>query len=362
MSFRRMLVIESLVLALAAGAGAQELGLVGVRDQSPLDQLFLIPTPEGAATPSRSQIKADLSVTWSNTFVLSKAVRNWVVNYRAPGRHGLNRAEIGRLLALYPTTDLYMFDGELARLNLRLSYGITDTLQLTVGTTLQTQGGGFADSSIESFHGSFRFANAERDYFPQNHYQLFMRFGGHQLFVDGASANPVFGDTTCELKLRTRNRWHGWLSAVSMTVKAPTGSRGNLASSGRWDAQLAGHASRRLGPGWLHLDLAYTALGGIDNLPGFAVDNLWTFVAGYELWSPHRRVNWILQATAATSAFRGTTPSDLARPSYLILGGARVPAGRQGTLTFALVENVVELDNSADLVLHLGYSRAFGAD
>jgi len=144
-------------------------------------------------------------------------------------------------------------------------------------------------------------------------------------------------------------------------VKAPTGSRADLASSGSWDAQLAGYASRRVGPGWLHLNLAYTALGGAEALPGFAVDNMWTFVAGYELWSPQRRVNWILQATAGTSAFRGTTPSDLAKASYLVLGGARVPAGKRGTLTFALVENIVELDNSADLILHLGYSRTFGS-
>ncbi|MCG6961954.1 MAG: DUF3187 family protein [Acidobacteria bacterium] len=362
MSIRRTLLIEILALALSSALGAQGLGLVGVRSQSPFDQLFLALTPEAAGTLPHGQVRSDISVTWSNTFILSKGVRNWVVNYRSPGRHGLNQTEIGRLLALYPTTDLYMFDGELARFNLRVSYGLTDRLQLTLGTAVQTQGGGFADSSIESFHGSFRFANAEREYFPQNHYQLFMRLGGRQVFFDGASANPVLGDTTCELKLRARQTWHGWLSSVSVAVKAPTGSRADLAGSGRWDAQLAGYASRRVGPGRLHLNLAYALLGGTDSLPGLTANNLWTFVAGYELWSPRRRVNWILQATAETSVFRGTTPSDLARPSYLVLGGARVPAGRRGTLTFALVENVVELDNSADLVLHVGYSRTFGSD
>ncbi len=137
-------------------------------------------------------------------------------------------------------------------------------------------------------------------------------------------------------------------------MKAPTGSQEHFGGSGGWDEQIAAYASRRLGPGWVHLDAAYTNLGGVENLAGFSVDDLWTFVAGYELWSPRHRVNWILQGTWATSVFRDTTASDLSDPAYLLLVGARIPLGERTTLTAAFMENIVQFDNSTDVALHVG--------
>jgi len=351
---RRGLPVLVLVAALAAApGGAQQLGLVAVRNQLPFDQLFLALTPEGATTLPDGGLGLELSASWSNTFIMSPEIHDWVRAERAPGRRGLTPDELARLVELYSDRDLYFFDGEILRWSLRARYGITDTLELAVELSAQSRGGGFADGTIESFHGSLGLGNADRERFPQNNFQVFMRFGDHTFFRDGAPANNVIGDTTVQLKWRAHRPWHGWLGAVSAAVKAPTGSQEHFGGSGGWDGQLAAYASRDLGPGALHVNLAYTALGGVENLPGFSVDDLWTLVAGYELWSPRHRVNWIAQATWATSVFRDSTRSDLSDPAYLLLVGARVPLGERTTLTAAFIENVVQFDNSTDVALHL---------
>jgi len=351
-----------IVLAVAATVAAQDLGLglVSVRNQLPFDQLFLALTPEGVGTLADGGLRVSLSATWSNTFIMSPEIHDWVRHNRPPGRHSLTSAGAYAIVAAHPDADLFLFDGELVRWTLRTSYGLTDALQLTVDVPVLSRGGGFADSAIESFHSSLGIGNADRELFPQNHFQVFMRFGGHQLYLDGAPANNVIGDVSVELKLRARNRWHGWSAAASVAAKAPTGRAASFGGSGNWDGQVAGYASRSLGPGRLHLNLAFTALGGVENMPGFSVDDLWTAVAGYEIWSSHHAVNWIAQATWATSVCRSATGSDLSDPAYLLLVGARVPARAHGTLTFAIIENIVQFDNSADLALHIGYAHTFG--
>ena len=343
--------------------GARELGPVAVRNQLPFDQLFLGLTPEAAGTVERGALEADLSVSWSNTFIMSPEIHDWVRENRPPGRHELTPDEIARLAAAYPGHDLYFFDGEVARWGLRLRYGLTDTLQLTLDTSIHSRGGGFADPTIESFHNLLGIGNANREYFPQNRFQVFMRFGDREFFRDGAPANNVLGDTSLELKLRSRGRWHGWMGAVAAAVKAPTGNIRNFGGSGSWDAQLMGHASRPIGTaGAFHVNLAYTWLGGIDNLPDFDVDNIWTATAAYEIWSPHRTINWVLQGTFTTSVFSGTTISDLSDASWLLMAGLRIPVGQRDLLTFAFIENIVQFDNSTDVALHVSFRHTFGGN
>jgi len=357
-----------LVPALLLGAllwppaiGAQELGPVAVRNQLPFDQLFLGLTPEGAETVDRGALEASFSLDWSNTFIMSPEVQGWVGENRPPGRQELTPGEIQQIVAAYPGHDLYFFDGEVARWGLRLRYGLTGTLQLTLDTSIHSRGGGFADSTIESFHNLFDLDNARRELFPQNRFQVFMRFGDREFFRDGAPANNVLGDTSLELKLRSRGRWHGWMGAASAAVKAPTGNIRNFGGSGSWDAQLAGYASRAMGrASALHLNLAYTWLGGIDNLPDFNVDDIWTATAAYEIWSPRYKLNWVFQGAFTTSVFSGTTISDLSDASWLLMAGLRIPLSHRDLLTLAFIENIVQYDNSTDVVLHVSYRHTFG--
>ncbi|NOZ93838.1 MAG: DUF3187 family protein [Acidobacteria bacterium] len=359
--FSRLFLALLLLGAVSQPVPAQELGPVAVRNQLPFDQLFLGLTPEGASTIGRGALQATLALSWSNTFIMSPEIHGWVAENRAPGRRELTPDEIDRIAAAYPGHDLYFFDGEMARWGLRLAYGLTDTLQLTLDTSVHSRGGGFADHTIESFHNALDLGNANRELFPQNRFQVFMRFGDRQFFRDGAPANNVLGDTSVELKLRSRGRWHGWQGAAAAAIKGPTGNVRNFGGSGEWDAQVVGYASRATGSASaLHLDLAYTWLGGIDNLPGFEVSHIWTAMAAWEIWSPHRKLNWVFQGTFTTSVFSGATISDLSDASWLLMAGLRVPVDARDLLTFAFIENIVQYDNSTDVALHISYRHTFG--
>ncbi|NOZ77622.1 MAG: DUF3187 family protein [Acidobacteria bacterium] len=347
-----------IMTALSAGA-QQDLGPVGVRNQLPFDQLFLGLTPAGAATLSSGRLQLSLSASWSNTFIMSTGIRNWIDDNWKPGRHHLTRADLERIEAASPGMDLFFFDGEILRWNVRLHYGLSNTIELTLDTSVQNRGGGFADSSIESFHDLIDTGNADRWRFLQDHFEVFLKMGDHEYFRDGTPGNTVMGDTSLGLKIRSPHPWLGWLVAGSVAVKAPTGNSNLFGSSGDWDEQVAGYASRKLGPGWLHLNAAYTLIGDIDALPGFETTDLWTFVAGYEVWSPSHTVNWILQMEISSSPFADATNTDLSDPSYLLLIGARIPAGANGYVSFAVIENVFRFDNSTDLALHAGYTVTF---
>ena len=361
MSFMKRLgaipvVLFMLMMALPAGA-QQDLGLVAVRNQLPFDQLFLGLTPAGANTLSRGRFQLALSASWSNTFITS--FRGWIDDNWSPGRHHLTYADLERIMAANPGSDLYFYDGEVLRWNIRMHYGLTDTIELALDTSIHSRGGGFGDSSIESFHNFFNIGNADRQYFLQDHFEVFLKMGDHEYFRDGAPGNTVMGDTTLSLKIRSPHPWYGWLVASSIAVKAPTGSSHMFGGSGNWDEQVAGYASRKLGPGWLHLNAAYTLIGDIDALPGIDTANLWTFVAGYEIWSPHHTVNWILQTEISSSPFADVTNTDLSDPAYLMLIGARIPTGPNGYLSFAFIENVLKFENSTDVALHAGYTMTF---
>jgi len=357
----RVLVSFLAVVPWYSGGSAQGLGPVAVRNQLPFDQLFLGLTPEAAGTVERGRFVAEFSVSWSNTFIMSPEILAWLHDHRPPGRRELTQEEIERIVATYPERDLYFFDGEVARWGARIHYGLTDTVELTLDTSLRSRGGGFADGLIESVHNLLDVDNASREFFPQNRFQVFMRFGDRQFFRDGAPANNVLGDTSIEIKLRSRGRWHGWMGAVSAGVKGPTGNVRNFGGSGEWDAQLTGYATRATGrASALHVNLAYTWLGGIDNLPGFDVDHIWTVMAAWETWSPARRVNWVLQGSFTTSVFAGTTMSDLSDASWLLMGGLRIPVGRNDVFGLTFIENIVQFDNSTDIALHACYRHTFG--
>ncbi len=353
-------IIAILGLAISLPAVAQQsFGLAQVRNQLPFDQLFLGLIPTTAQTLAPGKLQCSISATWSNTFIMSDSIRNWADVYWPTGRHHLRRADLRQIEAASPNSDLYFYDGEVIRWNLHMHYGLTNTIELTVNTSIHSRGGGFADSSIESFHNVLNIGNADRERFIQNHFAVFLKMDGHEFFHDGAPANTVMGDTSFSLKIRSPHLWHGWLAAGAIAVKAPTGNSHLFGGSGHWDEQLAGYVSRALGPGWFHVNAAYTILGNIDALPSLDTTNLWTFVAGYEIWSPHHTINWVLQTEISSSPFADTTSADLGDPSYLLLLGARIPTSPNAHLSFAVMENIFQFDDSTDIALHAGYTVTF---
>ncbi|HHG90823.1 MAG TPA: DUF3187 family protein [Devosia sp.] len=360
-SFRKLAAVQILLAVFSPPTSAKSLGPVAVRNQLPFNQLILELTPAEAETVARDTLDVEFSLGWSNTFIMSPKIGNWIEYNRDQGRSKLSLAEINQILVSSGRKDLYFFDGEVARWGLRLSYGLTDTLQLTLDTSIHSRNGGFADPLIESFHHSLNLGNADREFFPQNDFLVFLHSGEQQFYRDNRPAAFAPGDTTLELKLKSRSRWRGWTGAVAASIKAPTGNVNDFGGSGNWDGQIAGYASHPAGrDGTVHLNLSYTRLGGIDNLPIPTGDHIWSALAAYEAWSHHHKLNWVFQGAYSTSLFDGASSSDLSDATLLFTAGLRIPVDHRDLLSFALIENIGQFDNSTDIALHLSYRHSFG--
>lgn len=360
-SHRKFAALHLLLAVLSAPAGASSLGPVAVRNQLPFNQQILELTPSQAQTVAKGRLDAEFSLSWSNTFIMSQEIGNWIEYHREPGRSKLSPAEIDQIIRWTGDKDLYFFDGEVARWGLRLCYGLSDTLQLTLDTSIHARNGGFADPLIESFHHSLNLGNAEREFFPQNDFLVFLKSDGQQFYRDEKPAAFAPGDTTVELKLRSQSQWRGWAGAVAFSVKAPTGNVDDYGGSGNWDSQIAGYASRPVGhAGTAHLNLSYSRIGKIENLPIPTGDHIWSALAAYEVWSHRQKLNWVFQGAYSTSLFDGASDSDLSDASWLFTAGLRIPFNHRDLLSFALIENIGEFDNSTDIALHLSYRHRFG--
>ena len=358
---QRLIAYPLLLAIFFIPVNAKSLGPVAVRNQLPFNQLILELTPADAQTIARGTLDAEFSLGWSNTFIMSPAIGNWVEQNRNPGRSKLSLTEINRILAETGGQDLYFFDGEVVRWGLRLYYGLTDTFQLTLDSSIHSRNGGFADSTIESFHHTLNLGNADREFFPQNDFLVFLQSGDQQFYRDSSPAAFAFGDTTVELKLRSKSLWQSWTGAIAASIKAPTGNVNDFGGSGNWDGQIAGYASRPAGrDGTIHLNLSSTRLGRIDNLPVPTSGHIWSALAAYEKWSQYHKFNWVFQATYSSSLFNGATNSDLSDATWLFTAGLRTPADHHGFLSFALIENIGQFDNSTDIALHISYRHSFG--
>ena len=162
------------MLAFALPAHAESLGPVAVRNQLPFNQLVLQLTPDQADTLPKGGRALSFSLSWSNTFIMSRAIEDWIENNRVRERSQLRPSEIDRILDETTDRDLYFFDGEAARWGLRLRYGLSNRLMFTLDTSIHSRDGGFADPAIESFHHSLNLGNADREYFPQNDFVVFL--------------------------------------------------------------------------------------------------------------------------------------------------------------------------------------------
>ncbi len=354
-TFSRLPAVLLLLLATTIPATADGLGPVAVRNQLPFNQLVLQLTPGQAETLQRGATDVSFSLSWSNTFIMSRSIEDWIETHRTPMRNRLAPGEIDRILSETSDHDLYFFDGEVARWGLRLRYGLTDRLQLTLDTALQSRDGGFADSSIEAFHHSFGLGNADRDYFPQDDFLVFLHANDHQFYRDRKPSTFAPADTTLSLKLKGGSRWRGWRSAIAAAIKLPTGSADNYGGSGNPDGQIALYGSRPTQSGAIHFNLAYTALGGIDKLPIPTASHIESAVLAWETWNASHHLNWVFQGAWSTSLFNGAIDSDLADPTWLFTAGLRIPVGRHDLLSFAVIENVAQFDNSTDIAMHIAY-------
>jgi len=352
------LAAATLALGIAHPAAAQEIayfadtGPLRVRDQFLLNMAFLALDPAPATVLGRGEWQIDAVLTATNTFAHSAAVADFLEAGRE--RRQLTLDELRSL----PTGDegIFQLDAEVYRTAITLRRGIGRRLQLELLIPVLAFQGGFADGIIEDFHDAFGFGQSGRLGVPRDGYLVYVRRRDGELLVD-RSPTAGLGDLVLGAKLDLRRQPGPLLLALQGQVKLPTGDQERLYGSGAADAGVQLLASRYFRRSCVHASAGLVYLGAWDAL-GTKDQVRASAMAGYE-HALGRRVSAILQATVSQSPFDRLDLEELSAVSYQASAGLKVAAGERGMLFVAFTENLVHFDNTADIGLHLGFSRGF---
>lgn len=334
-TFIALVSLSLLALGTPVHAGAQVVEIVPfqVQNQSPLVQIYGLPTLGDSVVLGAGRGHLSLGVDLANNYIREEADR-----------------------------ESLLLDGESTRFTLRGRYGLGQGFEVGIEVPYIVVSGGFLDSPIESYHKTFGFPNGGREEAPSN--RLLHRYtrNGRVLLNVFESANGM-GDVSVTggwqlCRLGGRNNQGLVLRAG---VKLPTGDSDFLLGSGGTDVSLwlTGSRSWETGAGRMGV---YGAAGGLLMSKGkILADQQSSFVGFGALGLGWRPWSWLalkVQANGHTAFYRDSHIKALGEPSVQLTLGGAVALSSRATLDLALTEDVV-VGASPDCVFHLLLSYRF---
>lgn len=314
-------------------------GPLPVRSQFPLDLVTLDMTPETAMLPPRGTTSLSLLIVHANSFEITPHYDARVTAFQAG--------------TFTPGWD-FNVDDETTRASLSAAFQVGRRFSLGFEAVLIAHGGGFMDSTIESFHDAFSL--------PQNDRELKDRDVLNVDLLGGTMRSRMtddetgFGDLTVRAKVAL---WDGRRSAVTAVVeaKAPTGETSTFTGSGEWDYGLSLLLSAGSERHLFHGGIGHQVLGQPEPWP-FEIDDRTTAFAGYE-FAPNERWSIVMHVMGATSILpeQADYSQDGARAE--LVAGFHWTRGRF-TLSSGFVENLLTNDNDVDLGVLVGFGWELG--
>lgn len=342
-------VLLGLLLA-SASAGAEEFyGPLRIRDMSPFQILRLNMLPDHAIAPRRGRFGLELHLSHSNTFVADDDVLAYLAER---GR----RAEISRddFEAIRGRADdAFLFDAAIGYFLATAHYGFSDRWSGYVSLPAHYFGGGFMDSTIEHFHEQFGFDTFGREFISRNDFQALAIIDGESFFLPerpthGGAGDPVFGI----------RYYHPLLAHSAFTIefahKATVQDPAKFRSTGSSDTglQVSWHAHGQSNS--IYVSAAVVHTGRSEPFPDRtrrispSLNVAWEARVG-------RSSNLVAQINAARSLFDEGADAELAADVYQASLGFRQRYG-EFVWSYALTENLVNFNNSADLGFHVGFA------
>lgn len=358
---RHWLAVIVVLAALAPGAAAADSrfhGLLRGRDLTPFGYLRLDMRPgfSDPGTSGRWTIETDFA--YQNTWATSPEVEKYLNKLR--GRRELGPEEFEAIRAL--PGENYLVDLELAQVDVTFNYQFSDRWGGYLIASGASFGGGFLDSTIEGFHELINNPRFGRPAASRNDYNVLFdlkstRYARYEAPGSGGLLDPVLGvrytrgfdDDRLKLSMET-------------ALKIPLSDRDGALSTARTDVGLQASLRRHAGIHAWYLNLAAVYYAGMENLVPEPAQVLPTMVIGYErLLTP--RTNLILQAYVSRSVYEReqTDLNELLGTKYQISGGVHHRRGAH-LFTFALTENIQNINNTPDVGLQMGYSFNPGWD
>ena len=254
--------------------------------------------------------------------------------------------------------DKYLIDGEWVRADVKALYAISD--RLFVGGVLPVIGrtGGWADSSIESFHSAMDMGDDGRRSFPRDRSVVEFREQGTMRTLasgDDWGIGDVAGFAVWKI---TQGGSLCPALALQVLVSLPTGDADELEGLGASSVSVGGTASKRLGNGpalvFGGLDFSYARA---DEFKGLALHkDEYSGLVGlaYEYSST--------LALFAQNLITSPLAEDLgefAKSTFELSLGFKWRVTGASVVEFAVEENIVEFRNSPDIAAHLAWNTAW---
>ena len=346
--------IIALLLGFAASAQAQDLlAPLPIRDQFLLNNGFFFFEPGDAKVLAEDDMRITLNAAEANTFAKS----SWI-GVNLAGEKG--RADAGSELEnsrFQGEGPLFLADGETHRFELTVQRGFGDHIELGLTLPVSRIGGGWSDSLVEAVHRTLGIGNAGRDTLRQNSETVYIQTAAAHYFRD-RSAGYALGDIalTGKYELTALEDTHIAM-ALAGAIQLPTGNARSLAGSGSFDAGAQMMASRELGRSRIHASVGFVRLGA-DRVVGTAAQIVTTTTIAVSRMI-NDRASATIQMTMSESPFRHAGLAELTRRSNQLSAGFQRQIGRSMIAYVALIENMLNYENSADAALAWGVVRRF---
>jgi hypothetical protein len=352
---KKWLAVLVLMVAVAPWATAADPAFYGMlrgRDLTPFGYLRLDMRPgfTGQLEPGRWSIETDLA--YQNTWVTSPEVEKYLNSLDS--RRELGPAEWQAIRDL--PGENYLVDLELAQADITFNYQISErwgAYAIVSGTSI---GGGFLDGTIESFHELARQPRFGRPATARDDYNVLfdLKSGEYAAFEEpgkGGLLDPVLG-------VRYFHRFDDsrWRLTAEAAVKVPLANRSKALSTGRTDVGTQLSLQRFSGRHAFYMNFAAVYYAGMGSFVPEPSRVLPTVVVGYERrMTP--RTNLILQGYVSRSVYQReqTDLSELRGTKIQLSGGFHHRRGPH-LLTFALTENIGNINNTPDIGVQFGWS------
>jgi len=335
-----------------AAADNDFFGLLRARDLTTFGFLRLDMRPAHAIRAPAGTWAIEAELAHQNTWALSSGARDYLDSL--PGRRALGPAEVADILAL--PGENYVFDMELATLDLTLHYKFTEHWGGYLVMSGVNYSGGFLDSSIENFHDAFGFDNNGRPAVRRNDINLIADLNNADIAVFDAPTRGGLLDPTIGIRYSSAEQLKGWSFVVEAAVKPALQGAEEFRSTGETDfgvqatfQRFGDHHAWYIGASAVYYD-------GRSSITPTDPQIVPTLVLGYERHLGSK-THLVLQAYASESIYsrEDTDLDELLGMKYQLSLGIYRRIGR-GVLSFAITENLQNFNNTPDVGMQLGFA------
>jgi hypothetical protein len=328
-------------------------GLLRARDITPFGFLRLDMRPTHAVNVPAGDWGFEMELAYQNTWALSPEVETWLGTLEG-GRRVIGPAELEAIRAL--PGENYLADFELGLIDMSFQYKFSTQWAAYAVVSGVHYGGGFLDSSIESFHDAFGFSDFGRPAVVKNGTSYILDLKNSEVALFEAPTSGGLLDPTLGLRYSGLTLGKDWKIIVEAAVKVPIDGRRDLLSTGRTDyglqATLQNFGERHA---WYIAGSAVYYAGS----PNFAPNDakvIPTLIVGYERHLS-QNTHVILQGYVSPSVYshKDTDLDDLLATKYQASLGFYHRIGA-GLISFAVTENLQNLNNTPDIGFQLGFA------